>query len=61
VLEADEAEAAQAAGDALALLHAGWEAETTARDVPLIREARAARGEVYASADEIERTLNSER
>ena len=54
VLRADEAEAAAHAGDALACVREKWEPQTTARNLRLIREARAARGEVHAWANEIE-------
>ncbi len=59
VLEKNEA-AAQAAGAAsLAAIRESWEPQTTARNLRLIREARAARGEVVPWADEIERSLEA--
>ena len=42
---------------ALALVREPWEPETTAGNLALIREARAARGESVAWADEAEQTL----
>lgn len=57
VLGGDAAAAEQAAADALALLRASWEAETTARNLRLIREARAARHEALDWADAIEQAL----
>ena len=42
VLARDEEAASDALADALASLREGWEAETTARNLRLIREARAA-------------------
>ena len=48
VLAQDEAGAVAALGDALAIVRERWEAETTARNLCLIREARAARGESVA-------------
>ncbi len=57
VLARDEEKAADALGDALAAVREGWEAETTARNLRLIREARARRGEVLAWADGAEREL----
>jgi hypothetical protein len=58
VLARDEPGAVAALGDALAILRERWEAETTARNLRLIREARAARGESVAWADAIERELD---
>lgn len=57
VLAKDEAAAMQAAGDALAAVREAWEPETTARNLALIREARAARGEAPAWATAIEDAL----
>lgn len=57
VLGIDQAAAEQAAGDALATEPVGWAAETTARNLRLIREARAARGENFHWAEEIERAF----
>jgi hypothetical protein len=57
VLRNDERDASQALSDALANQREGWEAETTARNLRLIREARVARGEEVAWLKEIEDTL----
>lgn len=57
VLAKDEAAATEATGNALAAVRENWEPETTARNVGLIREARAAQGEVIAWADEVEEAL----
>jgi tetratricopeptide (TPR) repeat protein len=57
VLARDEDAAAAALADSLACLREGWEAETTARNLCLIREARAARGEDVASIEELEQAL----
>lgn len=57
VLASDQAAAEDALGDALATLREGWEAETTARNLRLIREAREARGEEVVWLVEIEHTL----
>lgn len=59
VLAGDEAAAAAAAGDALAAVRESWEPETTARNLRLIREARAARQETLPWAAEIEAALAS--
>lgn len=59
VLGKDEAAASQAAADALAAVRESWEPETTARNLGLIRETRAGRGEVLAWADAIEQALLS--
>ena len=53
VLGRDEQGATDALGDALASLRAGWEAETTARNLRLIAEARARRGERLTWVDGI--------
>ncbi len=45
VLAKDEERALAATSDALAVLREPWEAETTARNLHLIREARERRGE----------------
>jgi hypothetical protein len=58
VLAKDEAGGGAALGDALAILRERWEAETTARNLRLIREARAARGESVPWADALERELD---
>lgn len=60
VLGGDQAGAEQAAADALAIVRASWEAETTARNLRLIREARSLRGEKLAWADAIEQALNGQ-
>ena len=57
VLARDEAAASQSAADALANVREIWEPETTARNLSLIREARAKRGEPAPWADEIETAL----
>jgi tetratricopeptide (TPR) repeat protein len=57
VLALREADAAQALRDAVAVLRAGWEAETTARNLELIRGARARRDLVVPWADAAQREL----
>ena len=57
VLNKDEAAATEAAANALAAVRESWEAETTARNLALIRAARAARNEQYAWASTIEEAL----
>jgi len=57
VLGKDEAAARGATGKALAAIRETWEAETTARNLRLIREARTTRGEAYAWAEQIEQAL----
>jgi len=57
VLANDEDGAAVALADALPAMREGWEGETTARNLRLIRETREARGEAMAGAEEIERAL----
>jgi hypothetical protein len=57
VLAKDEEGAAVALGDALAAVREGWEPETTARNLGLIREARSARGERVDWANEVEQQL----
>ena len=57
VLGRDEGPATAALSDALANVREPWEAETTARNLRLIREARERRHEQIAWADEVERTL----
>lgn len=54
VLAVDQPAAETAAADALAVLRASWEAETTARNLRLIRQARAARNQQHPWADQIE-------
>ena len=57
VLAKDEQKAGDALGASLASLRAGWEAETTARNLRLIREAREARQEDVTWLKEIEQEL----
>ncbi|MCB1932107.1 MAG: DUF4071 domain-containing protein [Candidatus Accumulibacter sp.] len=57
VLQQDEAAAMEAAGNALAAVREKWEPETTARNLALIREARAIRGDQVAWAAAIEEAL----
>jgi tetratricopeptide (TPR) repeat protein len=59
VLAKDEQGANDAAAEALASLREGWEAETTARNLRLIREARARRNETFPWAKQIEEALES--
>lgn len=57
MLEMDEAAANAALAQALACLREGWEAETTLRNLRLIRAARARRGIALAWAAEVESAL----
>ncbi|HRI91112.1 MAG: DUF4071 domain-containing protein [Candidatus Accumulibacter sp.] len=57
VLQKDEAAAMEAAGNALAAVRETWEPETTARNLALIRAARATRGDEVAWAAMIEDEL----
>lgn len=57
VLAKDEAAASEATANALAAVRENWEPETTARNLGLIREARAANGEGVGWADDIEQAL----
>ncbi|NTW37684.1 MAG: DUF4071 domain-containing protein, partial [Syntrophobacteraceae bacterium] len=57
VLARREDAARAALADALASLREGWEAETTARNLRIIREARTERGEADPWAESIEREL----
>ena len=57
VLAGDESTATAAVGEALAAVRETWEPETTARNLRLIREARAARQEALPWAAEIEAAL----
>ncbi len=57
VLAKDRDTAAKALGDALAAVREPWEPETTARNLRLIRRARARRGESVAWAEQIESSL----
>jgi hypothetical protein len=59
VLADDEDRASQALGDALALAREGWERETTARNLRLIREARQSRQEQSDWIAEIEGNLTA--
>ncbi|HKW35259.1 MAG TPA: TRAFs-binding domain-containing protein [Candidatus Acidoferrum sp.] len=59
VLAKDEQRAANTAADALAAVREGWEAETTARNLRLIREARECRQELVPWAKQIEQNLES--
>ena len=58
VLAADESGASAALDQALAAIQEPWEAETTMRNLRLIREARMARNESPAWVTEIEEELN---
>jgi hypothetical protein len=57
VLARDTDDAADRLGEALAVARAGWELETTARNLSLIREMRAGRGESAAWIKQIEDAL----
>ncbi len=57
VLAKDEQKAGDALSNSLASARAGWEAETTARNLRLIREAREARQEDVTWLKEIEQEL----
>jgi tetratricopeptide (TPR) repeat protein len=57
ILAKDEQRASEAAGEALAAVRESWEAETTARNLRLIREARTRRNESVPWADQIEKAL----
>lgn len=59
VLARDEAAALDATGNALAAVRENWEPETTARNLALIRAARAAAGDAPAWADDIEQALRA--
>lgn len=59
VLARDEAAARDATGSALAAVRENWEPETTARNLALIRAARAAVGDAPAWADDIEQALRA--
>jgi hypothetical protein len=58
VLAKDQAAAEEAAGNALARMREPWEGGTTARNLRLIREARARRKESLAWAESIEQALD---
>ena len=57
VLSRDQAAADAALAHALAAVRETWEPETTARNLRLVREARARRGEVLVWADAVEGVL----
>jgi hypothetical protein len=57
VLAKDEAGAGNALGQALASVRESWEPETTVRNLRLIREARAQRGEIVPWAKDVEDAL----
>jgi hypothetical protein len=57
VLARDRDDAEERLGEALALARAGWELETTARNLGLIREMREGRGEDAAWIGEFEKIL----
>ena len=60
VLKNDRNTAEHHLGDALASMREHWEGETTARNLRLIREARARRNETHAWIEELERALASD-
>jgi hypothetical protein len=57
VLAKDEQAASSALGDALAHVRESWEPETTARNIGLIRQARAQRQDDVPWTAEVEETL----
>ena len=57
VVARDRGEALAGASAALTAVREAWEPESTAYNLSLIRRARAARGELFAWADELERDL----
>ncbi|MBI5510615.1 MAG: DUF4071 domain-containing protein [Deltaproteobacteria bacterium] len=59
VLAKDQGKAVQALGAALRAAHEPWEAETTARNLRLIREARERRNESVVWAEQIESQLQA--
>jgi tetratricopeptide (TPR) repeat protein len=59
VLAKDEQRANDAAAEALASVREGWEAETTARNLRLIREARERRQQSLVWAKQIEESLET--
>lgn len=59
ILSKDQVVAEKAAADALAVVPAAWAAETTARNLRLIREARSARGESLPWGVDIERAFEA--
>lgn len=59
VLGKDELMARTACGKALAVVREKWEPETTLRNLRLIREARARRGEILSWTDAIEQALEA--
>jgi MAP3K TRAFs-binding domain len=58
VLAKDEEAVTEALDSALSLVREPWESETTTENLAMIREARASRGESFASADDAEDTLH---
>lgn len=58
VLARDEEGAAEALSSAMAVVREAWEAETTARNLRLIREARERRGDPLGWAVEMEKKLD---
>jgi hypothetical protein len=59
VLAKDEQRAAEAAAETLAAVREGWEAESTARNLHLISEARERRRESVPWANPIEEALKN--
>ena len=59
ILQKDEPAAMDAAAHALAAVRENWEPETTARNLALIRSARASRGETLAWATAIQEALEN--
>lgn len=59
VLARDEEDAGERLGDALAVARAGWELETTARNLSLISSRRETRGEETGWIKQIEDTLKN--
>jgi hypothetical protein len=57
ILDRDEAAAGEALRNALAMIRGSWEPETTARNLRLIRNAHARRGEMLPWAEEMEHEL----
>jgi len=58
VLAKDDADADEQLSEALALARAGWEVESTARNLRLIRETRTARGEEASWIEGLEAQLH---
>jgi hypothetical protein len=57
VIGRDDAEAERQLAEALGVARASWELQTTARNLALIRKARAARGEDTSVVERLEREL----